>query len=266
MAEDTLNILRVSKEPRELVLAAERLAASREPADHQALLGFLKSREFLERLDSRDDCEGDWRRLRLRRVLEILRGNTTPSARAALVSLTQAPPYVQDPPRSDLLIPLFAEVRPAPPELVAYWDEHSLPDDGWVHLTMKAIVDNGSPPAIALLERKMADTRFSDEDKIDWLHTCILTHRNDLPLLQACERMLGGSLPEHLRPSLVEVLFDYRREWFRASAPLRAPLWPEASPEAKAQLRKIGEAALDPIQRSAVEKTLQEMKAAQTKE
>jgi hypothetical protein len=167
--------------------------------------------------------------------------------------------------RADLLIEACAVIRPAPPEVVRFWDNHSQPDDGFSHLTIKAVVDNGSAPALVLLEKKMADSKHSEEDKTAWMRSRILTHRNDLPLLQTCERLLTAGLPAGLRPSLVEVLFDYRpAEWFSPAASFNPPDRRQASPEALAQLRKIGQLALKTVPlterlKEMVEKTLEEI-------
>ncbi|MEJ7712145.1 MAG: hypothetical protein WKF84_20365 [Pyrinomonadaceae bacterium] len=56
------------------------------------------------------------------------------------------------------------------------------------------------------------------------MRTRILTHRNDLPLLQSCQPVLTDILPIHLRPYLVEALFDYRpAEWYRPATAVNPP-------------------------------------------
>jgi len=253
------------EEQRALATEALALAKSFRPEDHSLLLQKLKSEEFLKKLDSEKAYEGSSNRLRLRYILQILSKNPSPSARSTLVALTQTPDFYKESARADLLIDACAEVRPAPPEVIKFWNDHSQPDDGFTHLTIDAVVENGSEPAIALLEKKMADMKHDEEDKLSWMRSSILTHRNDLVLLQACERMLGGSLSEDLRLSLVEVLFDYRPEWFPPSVVLKPPDRGQASPQALAQLRKIGEFALNKMNlkedlRKKVEKTLEEIK------
>jgi hypothetical protein len=181
-----------------------------------------------------------------------------------LVALTQTPGFYKEPARADLLIDACAEVRPAPPEVIKFWDNHSQPDDGFTHITIEAVVENGSEPAISLLEKKMSDPKHEEEDKLHWMRSSILTHRNDLILLQACECILGASLSENLRISLVEVLFDYKPEWFPPSTVLKPPDRQKAIPQALAQLRKIGEFALNKMNltkdlRKKVEKTLEQI-------
>ena len=97
------------------------------------------------------------------------------------------------------------------------------------------------------------------------MRSSILTHRNDLVLLKGCARMLAKSLPANLRPALVEVLFDYRpKEWFVPAAVFTPPDRNQAMPEARTELRKIGDLALKTIalsetQKKAVEATLKSL-------
>lgn len=254
------------EEQRALATEALALARSVRPEDHSLLLQKLKSEEFLKKLDTEKAYRGPSNRLRLRQLLETLSKNTTPSARNTLVALTQTPNFYKEPARADLLITACAEIRPVPPEVIKFWDDHSKPDDGFTPLTIEAIVKNGSEPAIALLEKKMFDPKHDEEDKLDWMRSSILSHRNDFILLKGCERMLLGGLTENLRIALIEVLFDYRpQEWFPPSVVIKAPDRRQATREALDQLRTIGEFALNKMRlkedlRKKVEKTLEEIK------
>ncbi len=265
MADSPVQVLKTSKDAKELVNAALSLARSKQPADHNELLRWLRSEEFLTRLDYESDYRNTGKRTRIRRVLEALSENNSSSAHDVLVALTQSPMFIKEPVRADSLIEACVVLRPAPSEVVRFWNDHSQPDDGFTHLTVEAIVENGSEPAVALLEQKMTDPRHDDNDKISWLRSSILTHRNDLPLLRSCERMLAGALPKRLCPHLVEVLFDYRpTEWFGPAELLYPPDRRQASAEALAQLRRLGQMALRTValtedQKKAVERTLKEL-------
>lgn len=265
MPENASTIMRTSKDPKELTRIAVMLCRSHNPADHDELGRWLRSEDFLDRLDSEEKYAGPPSKLRIRAVLDELGQNQDTSAQQLLVTLTQARTFLDEPARVDLLIRACAVVRPAPPLVVRYWDFHCQPEDGYTHLTIEAIVENGSPPALALLERKMTDARHSDDDKTAWMLSSIMTHRNDLPLLQSCERLMTGKLPEKLRPSLIDALFDYKpTEWFTPATVLYPPDRKLASPEARAQLSKIGETVLKTFkvsarQKGAIEKTLKEV-------
>jgi hypothetical protein len=266
MADSSTMQTQTLQESRDLMLEATRLARSNEPADHASLLGKLQSEDFLKKLDGEKAYRGPARNLRLRPVLEALSKNPVPSARNALVTLAQTPSFYREPARADLLIKACAEVRPAPPEVIQFWDGHSQPDDGFTPLTVDALASNGSETAIALLEKKMADPRHGEEDKLDWMRSSILTHRDDFILLQGCERMLAGNLAPKLKVSLVEVLFDYRpAEWYRPSGVFGPPDRRLAGPPALAQLQKIGDYALKNMVmkerlRKAVSDALEEIK------
>ena len=251
MPDSPIETLRTSAEPNALKAAAQTLAASERSEDHAALKPFLVDAKFLDRLNTVKEYQINRpKRLRLWAVLDVLRRNKAPSAQRVLMDLTTAPAYNDDemPARADLLIQACARIRPAPSQVVAYWDKHCRPDDGHAPLTIETLLENGSAPALALLEAKMADSGHDADERVSWMHKSILPRRNELAVLQSCRRMLGGSLPQSLRPALVETLFDYRpAEWFTPSKPVRCPPRQLMSGEAKAELRAIGEMALKQI-------------------
>src|SRR5205823_1816263 len=141
--------------------------------------------------------------------------NPALSAAQTLVNLTQSPGYNAVLVRTDLLITACAGVRPPPAPLLKFWDNHCRPMDGFTPLTIVALVVNGTVPAIDLLERKFADPTHGDDVKGDWMHNAVLPHRDDVELLRGCQRLVRHRLPKHLRPALVETLFDYRPDdWY----------------------------------------------------
>jgi len=243
------------------LLAAAR---SNEPERHAEVAKQLRTSSVLEALDSKADYVNAAKfRLRVAQVVEALARNTTPSAHEAFLSLTANDVFLAEDERTMSLVRASVHIRPAPPALVAFWDRHSQPEDGFSPTTITTLIDNGSPPALALFEKKMLDPAHEDNDKVAWMRTRILSHRNDVALLETCERLLRA-LPEHLRPLLVEVLFDYRPgEWFRPATGASAPPLESASRPALELLIRIGTAALTsaPLtaeQRAAVELRLQE--------
>ncbi|MHC4416896.1 MAG: hypothetical protein ACYS0G_16640 [Planctomycetota bacterium] len=261
------NVLDTSDDGRTLLKAALPLARSAEAADHERLLAHLTSAGFLKRLDTEEEYDAAAsQRLKISRLVEALGHNDAPSARATLVALSENPTFLDDEERIDILIQNTVEVRPAPPTLVKFWADHCRPDDGYTPLTVATLVENGTEDALRLLERTLADPAHQHEEKIAWMRTDILEHRNDVALLESCERMLRTSLPANLRPQLVEVLFDYKPAvWYRPAVVSTPPSRREASPEARERLRTIGRLALDNVeltdeQRKAVESVLEQLK------
>lgn len=267
MPEDPIAVLDASDDPKTLQGAALTLARSGKPGDHGELARRLALESFLLRLDTAKAYEGLPDSLRLRRVLEGLRTNETPSAGEALVALTRAPVFRDESGREELLIRALDSVRPSPPEAIAYWDDHSQPDDGVTLKTIEALLNNGSPPALALFERKVLDPAHPLEDKTAWFRGYVLLHRNDVPLLETCESLIrNASLDEDVRRSLAEALFDYRpAEWFRPATFVNPPPRSALDFEGRAVLRRLGEWLLasklpSETQRKVIEGVLEEIR------
>jgi len=252
---------------KEVLASALADAQSDDAARQNRLLGQLRTRSFLETLDSPADyVRASKDGLRVEQIVDALASNPAPGAQRALLALTTEPVFLAHDERTLALIRASALVADPRPALVGFWDKHSRPDDGFTPTTIGTLVANGSRPALALFEKKMLDDAHADDDKTGWMRVDILAHRNDLPVLQSCGRLLRGSeLRARLRPLLVEVLFDYRPgEWFRPATVRPAPPLESASPPARRELRAIAEHALKnvpltPEQRAAVMRRLQEI-------
>src|SRR5262249_46928363 len=150
---------------------ATALAGSDLEAEQNELFSWLKSRAFLESLDSGSDYEGPPRKLRLWAVLQRLKENGSPGARRILLELTQDAAFTQNRSRAEILIAASDRLRPAPTELVKFWDDHWQTADGYSNLTVEAVIENGSPAALHLLETKMSDPRFDDSEKTAWMYS-----------------------------------------------------------------------------------------------
>ncbi|HJT88031.1 MAG TPA: hypothetical protein VJ732_09245 [Bryobacteraceae bacterium] len=236
--------------------------ASQSPADLNALLEALSSPSFLNRLDSQEEYLGPPDKLRLARVMRALTDN--PTGHPLLVALTAKRSFTSLEQRQDLLIRALAGVRPAPEAAVRFWERNSTPDAVYLQVTIDALADNSSQPALALLEKRLADPRYDPDEKVAWMRDPVLRHRGDLEMLRICERLLAGRLPAALRPDLVEALCDYRPEWYLSERPPRPPAIATFTPEARAELRKICQLALQQVklsdgQKQAVRKTLAEL-------
>jgi hypothetical protein len=248
--------LETSHDKKLLASAAAKLAASPDPADHLVLRKWLPTDSFLYRLNARSDYDGARQQLRLRRPLEALRNNPAPVARETIMTLVRNPGFTSVGSRVELLLEATASVRPAPPDLVAFWDKYSQPDDGFTPITIMAVVDNGSRPALDLFEKKLGDGAHADDEKVSWMRADVLTHRNDVALLESCERILKGALPDPLKSELIDVLFDYRPgEWFRPGLSYSPPAG-EPSSAARAVRQRIRDHALEKLQLSERQRAL----------
>jgi hypothetical protein len=233
-----VDVLRTDQDPRRLVHAAQELAVSTQPQDQAALLQFLTASDLLGRLDDDARYLADRRTLRVRRVLDRLRRN--PAGHGTLAALCADRTFLSHPSRIDLLIVACADVRPPPDTVLRLWNHFSQPDDGFGFLTIQALADNGTQPAILILRAKLLDPVHPDEDKIVWMRTSILAHRTDAPLLRGLQPFVQGGLPEGLRLALIEALVDWRPEqWYSIHGYIRPPAWARASPDAAATLRAI---------------------------
>jgi hypothetical protein len=229
------------KEQDALLASVLGLARSDKPADQAQLVKKLEDRAFLDTLDTEAEVQNLRFRIRIERVLEALgAANASAAAQHSLVALTTSATFLHEARRTDGLIRATAIVRPAPPALVHFWEQHSRADDGFTNLTIHAAIENGSPPAIAFFEGKMLDHQHDADDKTVWLHTDVLSHRNDPPLLAGCERLLAGHLAPALKSALIDSLFDYRPdEWYGEAAVYTPPDRTKASVQAHATLDRI---------------------------
>ena len=236
------DILQSSRDPKELLRAALELARGNQAPQHTHLAGWLWSPEFLARLDSAQEYASTGRRLRISMVLQALHLNAAPSAQAVLVHLTQSHEFLAVATRVDFLIKYSSSVRPVPDELVRFWDAHFQPDDGFSNLTATALVENATPGALRLLERKLADPRFEHDDKLSWIRTDIYAHRADPPVLLFCEHLIGGNtIANDLRFAVASALFDPKpTEWFPPATVVVPPPLERASAEAKAIFHRLG--------------------------
>jgi hypothetical protein len=252
-------------ETKELLRTLKESARGASPAGHNHVLQQLQNPQVLATLDSESDYADAVKfKLRVSQVVEALANNSAPSATDCFLKLTKSEQFMAHDERIMALVRASVSIRPAPPELVAFWNQYSQPEDGFTPTTITVLVENGSPPALKLFEQKMLAPEHEDDDKIAWMRTRVLCHRNDLPLLETCERLLNGDLAEQLKPLLVEVLFDFRpQDWFRPSTKATVPPRAQASNEALEQLLKVGLVALTMVrlndeQRAVVQLRMQE--------
>ncbi len=232
------------KEQTSFAAPALTLARSQE-ADHLRQLG--KVLIDITLLSKRFDQNIPAIRCQLLPVLDALAENPAAEARRQYLRLLTARPFIKSADRIDALIRSSAFFRPAPRALVRFWRRYSRPRDCFVNLTVPALAENGTRPAIALFVRLLKDKRHTVEDRRIWIRWDVLEHRHGLALLRAARRLLrrGGGLPTRLRHGLVEALFDYRPEkWCRPDSCMTPPPRKEMQADARQELRLIAARAL----------------------
>ena len=260
------NILLTASEPKPLVDTAVEFAASAEPADQNTLLGFLNSSEFLLKLNtSREYDTSRPKQLRVAKIIRVLRDSTHQASKQTLLGLARGGAFIADNwLRQELLVRALVAIRPAPLDAIKYWDAQSTPLAVNRHITIDMLCENGSEPALALLERKLLDPEQEMEFRIVWIRDPMLRHRNDPPLLRASERMITTTLPGELRFFLLEALCAYDPDWYPGCSRPKPPPRALASGEARQVLRQICKFAkekmdLPPQLKFAVESTLAEI-------
>src|SRR5882672_1668834 len=193
------------------------LAASTALADQTELARRLGEPRTLDQLD--DPASRDRSRtqdLRLARVIDGLRDNSSASAAQTFVTLVGDDEFTASAQRSELLVRSLATRRPLPPELLAFLDAQARPDSVNLHLAIDTLCQNDTAAAWDLVGRKLADGAIEPEYKIAWLRGPVLEHRRSAAMLELAEKLLeDGSLDRELRVGLAEVLFEYRPDdWY----------------------------------------------------
>lgn len=248
-------ILQHEDDPSTLMQSAQFLAASSSEKDLVILGRYLRDAHFLRRLDGPENYQGTFARLRLAKVLTTLERNHQPAVEQLLLHLIDDAVFQGHVLRMQLLIHALSAIRPSPPQAVTYWDHLSQAESPIAYDVIDALCRNQSKPALLLLEQKFLDHRHNRHEKISWMRELIVPRRTDKPLLTLCEQMIRHSLPDDMRPFLVEVLFDYQPDqWYIDEYPPVPPPLHQADRQAKNILRKIATYAVKRLQLSARQK------------
>ena len=246
MNEQDIETLRTSREQRELKKIANKLAATDRKDEIGLLLQFMNSQDFLSRLDTPEDYENTYSKLRLASIINVLMKNPSESAYHAILQLINANIFLGNLLRIQILIHALSVTRPLAPQAVDYLNKVSAAESPLVYDVIKTLCVNQSKPAIQMLEEKFSQLQLPDNNqKITWLRDLILPRRNDEPLLDCCERLLNHPMPDDFKIELVEVLFDYKPDdWYVGCRKPEPPPREEASAKALEILQRIGQLAL----------------------
>ena len=237
-------VIMSSEDPGELVVAAIALARSINPEDQPLLGSMLKTPGFLGRLDSETDYAQPPNFLRIASVIDALKKNPAMSAQSLLIDLMISPVFTESPSRVVLLIEASIAIRPAPPEVVAFWERHTGVESVYMNILMHALMENCSEGAVELFFKKIGDSQYEEKKRIWWMRENIPPHCNDPLVLENCLKMFKGITADKLKIGLVEVLFDFQRTWFRPSTPVSTVPLSAFKPNERLKLHSVGEYAL----------------------
>lgn len=222
--DEALTTIKSQETPKVLLRAAAELAKSNVPQAHQTLFQALNSSDFLSCLNTQEEYAGNPNSLRVRRILDALIDNPTPLAMQTILRLIHSDVFLGEETRVVLLIRASSEIRPVPPELVAFWDRYSQNDDGFTHMIIEALIYNATLPALSLFEAKVLSPYHEFDDKTYWFRDNIMPLRNKLEIVQSAGRLLQDpEVEQDLRIELVDVLYDYKSEWFTPAVNFKPP-------------------------------------------
>lgn len=235
-----------SDNPKEAMKMGQAYAASDRPEDHVVLLKYLKDREFYARLDDAEAYQGWQQRLRLATIMQVLRTNPAKAAQDTLVALCDSKEFTAHVLRNGLLVLALVSVRPSPPKVIEFWRKNAAPGEVQQHVVPDALADNGSEPAIALLEELFLGPQPDDQKRV-WIQDAVIRHRFELPMIRAAERLVQ-KLPTGLAVSLVEIYFVYRPDkWYLECTPPKPQPYEQADKRSRQHLLNLATFALDKL-------------------
>jgi hypothetical protein len=181
----------------------------------------------------------------LPQILTALASNPQARARAEFIALTTSPVWAEDPNRADgadlteALLRATSAFRPPTPEILALWQRLSLPNDGWVNVTVIALTENGSEAASKQFEALLRNPKHQLDERIAWLRSDYLAHRDDPWLLNMADRLLDGALPAKLKAAVADTTFDLHFANYSTCGPPPVPAFASFTPNARKALRAV---------------------------
>lgn len=171
-----------SNDPREAMEMAQACAASDNVFEQRLLQDAFRDPTFYARLDDEEALKGRFTSWRLASVLQVLRTNPAPAVHATILSLCDNPAFGAHIGRTSLLLQVLVSIRPSPPEAIKCWRRHGATGALYQYVVPDALADNGSVPAIALLEEQLLEVARPAEDKRLWMRDAVIRHRFELPM------------------------------------------------------------------------------------
>jgi len=222
--------------PAEMAAAAAELASSDDPEALDALESFLRSDEFLDRLDeagSADQTE------HLRTVLAPFIQRPSPEVAHLCLNLVDHPAYLMND-RKSFLLEAMARVSPMNAETVEAFRRAN--EEGYFGFNALLLAANGSVRALELFASMTGDKAIDWEARVELLHKGIVPHRNRLSILEMAAGLMTTDLEEPVALAAIESVFDYQVHWFAIHAPM-PPGWRTAPDEVLRFLIDLGRQA-----------------------
>ena len=232
-------------EKRPVTLQSVELAGRNTQDAESRLRSNLTERAYLAQLNSPQEYLAlEPTNLQIYFILEALARNEAAGARALLGDLAASPIYSVPGPYLAALLEASAQARNPAPGLVVLWDAQLAPNGSELNRAIDVVIANGSVPAIDVLERRLLRNEYPEGFVVAWIRDPVLRHRQDLPLLQASERLLQSpGWPQRLKRFLVEAIFDYDREhWYQIETqPPEPPARAALTADSRAVLERIAD-------------------------
>jgi hypothetical protein len=242
---DALATMQQSKDPDELTQASTTLISSGQELAMCYLFHFLTDKDFLYRLDSRDDYRyKKYRNLRITRVLLAVADIPNGWAESLLIRLTFEGGYDGSGWREDAVIHAMGYLKTVPTELLDYLDKKDF-DRSNIHQVMETLARLKTPETCAQMERRYLSSDNPLACKRGWLSCDPISVRNEPCVVALYKRLLfSKDIDPGLLDRLAETLFDFRYEW-HGTAPISSdsfpPKWKCCSTEVLEDLLKIAD-------------------------
>lgn len=225
------------------------LAKTGDASKHKKLRTLLTDENYLLTLNSAYEYLAlPSESLQLHFILDALADQRFSESLKTLDVLAESPLYRQPGNRQVLLLKATGKIGAPTAGIKKLWKLQLEHQEGEFHLVVDVLVENGTPEAIAILENALLTGDYPHDYVIAWLRGAILKHRQDVPLLAACQRLLKSiSWPDEFKTVLVEILYDYKPEyWYMPEhVPPKPPDISLLTRPAQQKLLEIADWALD---------------------
>jgi hypothetical protein len=218
-----------------LEAAAVAIAKSGNAEAMLRLTESLGQRSFLRRLDPAGETN------RLQNIFRVLAEHPSEGSERLCVALANNGEFASLPVRMNFLLNALAALRPMSAAGGEVFRKTSR--SGFLEVNGPLLAANGSPRAIALLEKLLADESLDRAQRASVSHWSVMPHRTKVDIVAMCARLLEPArVSTEVSVAIIESVFDYRpREWFGLrNSPPRPPPWSSASRTAKESVRHLG--------------------------